>query len=163
MTDENLNIRIGTPDDVHEVMGLCIMAVEENAFLDATKLRLLNEIWPALNQDHGIVGAIGPETGEIQGIIVLRIGTLYYSEQLCIEEKVCFVRPEFRSAKGGRARKLCEFGKYVSDTLKLPLNIGVLSNNRTAGKVRMYERIFGPPVGAFFLYGAETLGHKVIA
>lgn len=163
LMDDNLQIRLGTPDDVHEVMKLAIAAVEENAFLDATAVRLLQEVWPALNLDKGLIGLIGPPSGEIEGMLVLRIGTLYYSEMLCIEEKVCYVKPEFRSARGGRARKLCEFGKSVSDTLKLPLSIGVLSNSRTAAKTRLYERIFGPQAGAFFLYGAETLGHKVIA
>jgi hypothetical protein len=162
MEQDNLQIRIGTPDDVHEVMKLAIAAVEENAFLDATKEKLLYEVWPALNQDRGIIGLIGPPNGAIEGMLVLRVGTLYYSEQLVIEEKVCYVKPEFRSAKGGRARKLCEFGKEVSRALNLPITIGVLSNQRTAAKMKMYERIFGPPAGCFFLWGAETIGHKVL-
>ena len=29
-------------------------------------------------------------------------------------------------------------------------------NSRTEAKVRMYERQFGKPSGAFFLYGAKT-------
>lgn len=159
--DDNLQIRIGTPDDLHEIMSMAMSAVEENAFLDAVKLRLLQEVWPALNQDHGLIGIIGPPSGQVEGMLVLRVGTLYYTDLPCIEEKLCFVKPEFRSARGGRARRLCEFGKQVSDRLGMPLVIGVLSNTRTAGKVRMYERIFGAPAGAFFLYGAETVGHKV--
>ena len=34
--------------------------------------------------------------------------------------------------------------------------IGVLSNHRTEAKVRLYERQFGKPSGAFFLYNART-------
>jgi hypothetical protein len=158
MTDE-VSIRIATPDDLKPVMDLAIMAAEENGFLDASVTRLLNDVWPALNQDHGLVGVVGDP---IEGMVVLRIGTLYYSDQVCIDEKVIYVKPEFRAAKGGRAKKLCEFSKHTSDTLGLPLCVGVLSNTRTAAKVRMYERIFGPPAGAFFLYGAVTRGHKLV-
>jgi hypothetical protein len=34
--------------------------------------------------------------------------------------------------------------------------IGVLSNHRTEGKVKLYGRIFGDSAGAFFLYNAKT-------
>jgi hypothetical protein len=51
---------------------------------------------------------------------------------------------------------LCDFSKKVSDELGMPLSIGVLSSDRTEGKVRMYERIFGKPSGAYFLYGTRT-------
>jgi hypothetical protein len=157
---DDLSVRVATVDDLNPVMDLAILAAQENGFLDASIPRLLNDVWPALNQDRGLCGVIGND--KLEGMVVLRIGTLYYSEQVCIEEKVIFVREEFRAAKGGRAKKLCEFSKHASDVLKLPLIIGVLSNTRTAAKVRMYERIFGPAAGAFFLYGAETVGHKVI-
>jgi len=148
MTDD-LQIRLATPEDLHPVMALAIMAAEENGFLDSSPARLLNDVWPALNQDHGLCAVIGPSQGTIEGIMVLRIGTLYYSEQVCIDEKVIYIHPDYRSAKGGRAAKLCEFGKHTADVLGLPLCVGVLSNTRTAAKVRMYERIFGPAAGAF--------------
>jgi hypothetical protein len=158
---DDLQIRLATADDLKAVMDLAIMAAEENGFLDASVPRLLNDVWPALNQDKGLCGVIGHGRA-IEGMVVLRIGTLYYSDQACIEEKVIYVHPEFRAAKGGRAKRLCEFGKHVSDMLGLPLVIGVLSNTRTAAKVKMYERIFGEPAGAFFLYGAQTVGHKLV-
>jgi hypothetical protein len=67
-----------------------------------------------------------------------------------------FVHPDYRAAKGGRARKLVEFAKKVSEKLEMPLMIGVLSNSRTDAKTRLYERQFGNPAGAFFLYGMKT-------
>ena len=81
---------------------------------------------------------------------------MWYSDDEILEERAVFIHPDFRAAKGGRARKLCEFSKQVSDELGIPLTIGVMSSQRTAGKVRMYERIFGPPSGAYFLYGTRT-------
>jgi hypothetical protein len=79
-----------------------------------------------------------------------------------IEEKALFLYPEFRSAKGARARKLVEYSKHCADQLGMPLIMGILSNTRTAGKVRLYQRLFGEPTGAFFLYGAKAEpGHAV--
>jgi hypothetical protein len=154
---EDLVIRVGTPQDVDVVMEIAMMACEENGFVQPSPQRLLTDIWPALNLDEGVMGLIGPRgTSEVQGVVLLRIGHMWYSEQRAIEEKAVFIRPEYRSAKGGRARKLCEFSKQVADELELPLIIGVLSNQRTSGKVRMYQRIFGEPSGAFFLYKAKT-------
>lgn len=161
MTDENLEVRLATTADMDEVMKLAITASRENGFLEASAVRLATEIWPALNQDHGLCAVIGPPGGAIEGLVLLRIGEMWYSDQIVVEEKAVFVYPEFRSAKGGRARKLCDFSKHVADTLQLPLLIGVLSNTRTMGKVRLYTRLFGEPAGAFFLYRARTVGHEV--
>jgi hypothetical protein len=85
---------------------------------------------------------------------------MWYSDNLVLEEKAIFIHPEYRSARGGRARRLCEFSKHAADTLNIPLIIGVLSNHRTEAKVRLYERQFGKPSGAFFLYNATTGGWK---
>ena len=164
MTDKassnDLHIRVGVPEDIDEIMVIAVQAAEENGFLEANPRKLAEEIYPALCQDHGIVGLIGRKDEAIEGIVVLRIGTMWYSDTPVVEEKAIFIHPDYRSAKGGRATRLCEFSKKVSDTLGIPLIIGVLSNNRTAAKVRMYERQFGKPSGAFFLYGARTGDHS---
>ena len=160
---DNFGVRIGTPDDVHPMMDLAMQACDENGFVDPNPQKLLAEIWPALNLENGIVGIIQDEGGSLEGAILLRVGAMWYSDAQVVEDRAIFVHPNFRSAKGGRAKRLCEFSKKVADTLSLPLMIGVLSNHRTAGKIRMYQRIFGEPSGAFFLYGAKTGQYKEAA
>lgn len=155
MADE-LKVWVGNPEDVDDIMELALAACGENGFVEPNPMKLLGEIWPALNRDRGIVGVVGVPGHKPQGAILLRIGNIWYSDAEILEERAVFIHPDYRSAKGGRARKLCEFGKKVSDELGIPLTIGVLSNHRTAGKVRMYERIFGKPSGAYFLYGVRT-------
>ena len=160
---DDIAIRLASDDEVHDVMKLALMAAEENGFLDATAELLLQTVYPSLlgaQHSNGLCGVIG-EPGKLEAFVVLRIGTMYYSPQLCVEEKVVYVHPDFRAAKGGRARKLCEFSKYVAEKMDLPLLIGICSSNRTAAKVKLYERIFGPPAGAYWLYRTQTGGHTV--
>jgi len=156
MTDIDLGVRIGGPADVDKVMQLALRASSENGFVTPSPQRLLQEIWPALNLDRGLLGVIDGDDEHLEGAVLLRIGSMWYSDDNVLEEKAIFIHPDYRSAKGGRARRLCQFSKQVADNLGMPLIIGVLSNHRTAAKVRLYERQFGKPTGAFFLYGATT-------
>ena len=159
MIEPELQIRLATTDDLDEIMRLAIMAAEDNGFLDFSPDLLAMEVWPALNLDHGIMPVIGPPGGEIQGFVLLRIGTMYYSYTKVLEEKCLWVHPDYRTAKGGRARRLLEFTKKCADTLRMPLIIGIISTNRAKGKEALYRRAFGEPTGAYFLYGAECGTH----
>jgi len=152
---EDLGVRVATPDEVHDVMAGAMEACAENGFVNVNQVKLLGQIWDALNLQNGIVGVIG-EPGKLEGGILLRVTEMWYSDDRILEEKALFIHPEYRNAKGGRARRLCEFAKRAADNLEIPLLIGVLSNNRTVAKIRMYERQFGEPSGAFFLYNGRT-------
>jgi GNAT superfamily N-acetyltransferase len=160
MTEE-LKIRTGTPEDIYEMMDLALMACAENGFVNPDKTKLMTELWQALNLNYGMIGIIGKENGPIEGAILLRIGPMWYSHDMVVEEKAIFIHPDHRGAKEGRARRLVEFAKKAADDLGIPLLIGVLSNKRTEGKIRLYERQLGKPSGAFFLYGARTGEHSV--
>lgn len=149
-------VRVGTPDDVHGAMELAIMGGAENGIIRASPEKLLNDIWPALNLDWGIVGIVGELGQKLEGLVILRITTPWYGDDPVLEERAIFVHPEYRSAKGGRAARLCEFSMKTADRLGLPLIIGILSSQRTAAKVRMYTRFFGEPAGAFWIYGTRT-------
>ena len=157
---EDLKIRLATPRDEMPLLDLALRAWEENGIKNVDPEKMLGMIRPALYLWQGLCGIIGDD--KIEGAVLLRISQLWYSDDWILEEKAIFVDPEYRSAKGGRARKLCEFSKRVADELNIPLLIGVLSNTRTEAKVRLYERQFGPPAGAFFLYNAHT-GHEIAA
>jgi hypothetical protein len=134
---EGLRIRAGRPEDLDEIMQIATLACDENGFLNPNPAKLAAEIYPALCFNYGIVGLIGKPNDKIEGVVLLRIGTMWYADDYVVEEKAIF-------------------SKRVADTLGIPLIIGVLSNSRTEAKVRMYERQFGKPSGAFFLYGAKT-------
>ena len=151
-----LQVRTGTPDDVHPMMALALAACEENGLTNPNPVKLLQEIWASLNLHHGIVGIIGEPGEQIEAAILMRIEALWYSDDLSVIERAVFVHPDYRSAKGGRAARLCDFAKSVQKQLDMPLLIGILSSQRTAAKVKLYERQFGEPSGAYWLYGGTT-------
>jgi hypothetical protein len=157
--EEDPVVRVGTPNDFKDVMDLALMGSAENGFVRPDARKLANEVWPALNQHFGIMGVIGaPDKPE--GAVLLRIQQLWYSADWIVEERAIFVHPDFRAAKGKRARKLIQFSKEFSEKMNLPLLIGVLSNQRTQGKIRLYTRMFGEPSGAYWLSGGETRGQE---
>jgi GNAT superfamily N-acetyltransferase len=154
--EREVTVRIGTLDDLDEMMKIAMAASYENGFVEPDPGKLLDAIYPSLMLHAGVVGIIGEPGGRIEGAILLRMGTLWYSDAPTLEEKAIYVDPEFRGAKVGRARLLAEFAKKYAEGLDIPLTIGVLSNTRTAGKIKLYERIFGQPAGVYFLYNAHT-------
>lgn len=153
---DEVAVRIGVEVDFNSMMDLAIAATKENAVVPPDINKMANTIWGALIRKTGIVGVIGPVGGKLEGAVLLSMGEMWYSKEMILEEKAIFVDPEYRSAKGGRARKLAEFAKMTATELEIPLAIGVLSSSRTEAKIRLYERVFGEPAGVYFLYGAKT-------
>jgi hypothetical protein len=150
--ETEVKVRLGTPDEVDEVMRLALLGADENGFLTPNPAKILNDVWAALNLEAGAVGVIG-ELGEpLEGAVLLRAGPLWYSDDTVIDERAIYVDRDYREAKGGRGRKLVEFSEFMSDRLGLPLCIGVLSTIRTAAKLKMYSRLLGPQGGAYWIY-----------
>jgi len=149
--------RLGTPDDVDRMMTLTMTASDENSFIQPSPRKILQDVYPALHKDRGMVWIIGPDEGPLEAAALLRITELWYSEDLVLEERGIYVHPHYRHKKGRRAHMLIDACKASAQQLGLPLLIGVLSNQRTEGKIRLYERQLGmPQAGAFFLFNAKT-------
>ena len=153
---DDLKIRLGTTEDMDEIMQLAIAAAKENGLLEANPGLLARTIWPKLNLQTGLIGCIGKPSGKIEGMVVLQVGKLFYSDETCLEELVLYVHPDFRSAKGGRAHKLVEFSKSSAEKLGIPLLIGVLSSAQTESKCRLYTRVLGPASGMYWIHGRKT-------
>ncbi len=151
---EQINVRVGTPEDLDGIMEIARLIHDEIGITALDPQKILPEIWAALNLDRGIMGVIGEPGAEPEGAILPRFGKLFYSDEDVLEDKGLFVRPDFRKAKGGRGRILCEFAKQAADDLGLPLLIGywMSGTEEDDGKRRLYERQFGEPAGQFFLY-----------
>lgn len=146
-------VRAARPEDFPAIMELCRKLYEENGITDVAWHRVEAVVVNGINGRAATLGVIGP-CENLGGMILLRFSETWYSEKLVLEELYNFVPPGHRNTHN--ARILLEFAKSCSDRLEIPLLIGVLSQNRTRAKVRLYERMFGQPAGAFFLYGAQT-------
>jgi hypothetical protein len=149
-------VRVGTPADIHPMMDLALAACEENGLIRPNPIKLLNEIWSSLNLHHGVVGIVGEPGKPIEAAVLLRAESMWYSDDLILNERAVFVAEQFRAARGGRARLLVEFAKTAADKLGIPLIIGIMSDQRTEGKVRLYERQMGKSSGAYWIYNGKT-------
>ena len=156
--DPEVIVRIGTPEDIHSCMDLALANAIESGVSAPNKVKILHEIWTALNLQHGIVGVIGEPGHAIEAGIILRVEPMWYTDddKFHLVERSVFVHPDFRSAKGGRASKLIDFAMATSKRLDIPLMIGVSSTQQTEAKVRLYKRKLGEPNGAFWIYNGAT-------
>ena len=147
-------VRLATPRDEPVLMNLCRSLYEENGLADImSEDRVRAMMHRAFNREGGIIGVIG-EPGRIEASISLAIGQLWYSSEWFLEELYNYVLPQYR--RSSNARDLLTFSKRCSDATGIPLIIGVMSNDRTEAKMKLYERQFGRPAGGFFVHGRKT-------
>ena len=150
------NVRYATPADVDGMMKLGVLAAEENGVGDTNIRKLLEIVWRGVTRQKAIAGVIEGPDGMIEAATLLLVEEQGHSRDPVLVEQTVYVHPDFRSARGGRAAKLVEFNKGIADKMGIPLLIGILSNDRTAAKIRLYERMLGKPSGAYWLYGGRT-------
>ena len=144
-------VRAAVPEDFENIMELCEQIYEENGAVNVDWGIVENKIIQGVNGVNSCVGVIG---NPIQGMIYLQFSSLWYSNDLVLEELFLYVPKEYRNTRNAQA--LLEFAKDCSDRLNVPLLIGIISNQRTAAKIRLYERLLGPMSGAFFLFNGKT-------
>lgn len=148
-------VKIAAPEDEEEIMELCRQLHEENAMFAMNDAKVRAMLRRAFDRQGGILGKIG-ETS-IEGVVYLSMGTAWYSDDPYLEEVFLYVRPECRRSKN--AIMLMQFAKWCADSANISLLIGVLSTQRTQGKVRLYQREFSQPAGNFFLYNGNATPH----
>ena len=85
-----------------------------------------------------------------QGVLAVRKGTLWYTQQEVVADIVFFIRKEFR--KGRRAAELLECAKQYGKALKLPLYMGTTSGHDPDGLVKLYERAGFKTIGNRFIF-----------
>lgn len=142
-------VRIADGRDEEELMSLCRQLYQENALFSMSDDKVRAMLRKAFNREGGILGVIG-KPGSFEAMIYMLVSTFWYSDEPVLEELFTYVRPEHRKSKN--AIELMDFAKWCAESSNFPLLIGVMSNERTAGKVRLYQRKLGEPIGAFFFY-----------
>ena len=150
-------VRIATPADERAVFDLFMMAADENAMAPVAADKVIAAIRLATERRGAVIGVTEGDH-ELAGAVMLGMAPFWYSNDWHVEEFLNFVRPEYRKGARSDARHLIQFAKWWSDTIGIPLLMGVLTHTRTEGKVRLYRRML-PYKGALFLYeGASANG-----
>jgi len=102
---------------------------------------------------RGIIGVIGQHR-YLEGVIILVLSPLWYSDTIAMQDCVNFVREECRQSN--HAKALISYSKHMTDEIRkghpeFKMMVGVVSTKRTMPKVRLYRRQMAE-VGSFFLY-----------
>lgn len=145
-------VRRATLADEEELMELCRELHKENGLFSMNESFVRQALRMAFMEHGGIIGLIG-DPGKIEAAIYIKFGTFWYSDQFHLEELFNYVRPQYR--KSTNAKDLINFAKRCAEELNLPLVIGVITNDRTEAKVRLYKRQLHNTAGAFFVYNSK--------
>lgn len=146
-------VRLAVEDDIPALLNIGREMHAENGIMPLSERMANGMILNAIRKHGAIGGVIGP-VGTVEAAILLRISQMWYSEDFHLEDYLCYVRPQYR--RSTRAKALIEFAKKAAVDLKVPLLIGIASNDRTEAKIRLYRRQLGPQAGALFLYNGKT-------
>ena len=83
--ESEVHVRTGTPEDEDSILKLARIITEENAVFKMSDSKIRALIRPSLYLDGGIVGLIGKRDA-LEGLIILRVSTYWYSETKFLEE-----------------------------------------------------------------------------
>jgi hypothetical protein len=142
------------PVDRDEVTRLCIEDRLENPQFSFSRPKIEAMVSRILDNGEGVIGLIR-RNNEIEAIMLMQISQMWFSDEWCLEEVLNFVRPQYR--RSTNAKDMIQFAKRCSDELGIPLVIGVVSNERTAAKIQLYERQLGKSCGGFFMYSKKPI------
>ena len=141
-------VRFAQQDDEEEIMTMCERLHGENGLFPLVPDKVRQVLRRAFDREGGILGVVG-EAGRIEGSICLTLDQFWYSDDWFLNERWNYVLPEYR--RSTNAKDMIKFAQMTADEIKVPLIIGVLSNERTEAKVELYKRSLGKPAGAFWV------------
>lgn len=159
--DEPSPVRFADPCDYDELLAMCSRLWAENGLFEVSETKVRQMLDGHYERKGGIIGVIG-DPGHLEGAVSLAMSQMWYSEQWLLQEKFCFVLPEFR--RSTNARHLIQFAQKCAVDIGVPLIMGIISNERTEAKVRLYCRQFGgKPTGAYFMSNPVGQGSDACA
>lgn len=156
-------VRLAVKAEEEEIMEMCREIHSENGMVAMSEGKVRGMLNKAFNKEGGIIGVIG-NPGALEAIIMIVMTKQWSSDDDHLEELFAYVRRPFRTKYNGtdtiripHAEALVNFAKKCSDEIGIPLVIGIITNKRTAGKVRLYRSILGYPAGAYFVVNAKWI------
>lgn len=153
-------VRSAVPADYQEIWRLFLQGHRENGLFSLAPEKVqwfMNRVLhpetipPGDTGVRGAIGVIGVP-GQLEGLVFVTIGTYWYSYDKHIEEFIVYVDPECR--RSDHAQSLIQWMKDQVEITGLPLMTGIISNERTEAKCRLYRRML-PKIGEFFFLGPK--------
>lgn len=153
-------VRIAKAEDHQEIWRLFLQGFRENGLFplaaDKVEWFINRAIHPEMIMDwdtgpRGAIGVIG-SVGALEAIVFVTIGEYWYTRAKHIEEFLVLTDPECR--KSAHAHALHEWMRQQVELTNLPLVTGIMSNERTEAKCRLYRRTF-QKIGEFFYLGPK--------
>lgn len=150
-------VRAATMKDYQECLRLFLQSHNENGLFalapDKLHWMLVRFLAPENIPDddtglRGIIGVIGKE-GALEALCGVCISDLWYTYEKHLADFLVFVDPEYRITD--HAKVLINWMKQQADIIGIPLMSGVVSNQRTEAKCRLFRRMV-PKVGELFFY-----------
>jgi hypothetical protein len=117
------------------------------------------------NPDHeprGIIGVIGEPGGPprtLEAVVLLGVGSYWYTRTIHLEEYIMFVDPAHRKGKH-HAHSLIEWQKWQAEINGMQLVTGILSNDLSYQKCRLLSRQLHR-AGQFFTWPANYESDKL--
>ncbi len=156
-------VRLASNAEEEEIMEMCREIHAENGLVSMAEDKVRAMLHKAFNKEGGIIGVIG-KPGSLEAIIMIVMTSFWSSDDTHLEELFAYVRRPFRTKFNGadtikmpHAEALVNFAKKCSDDIGVPLVIGIITNKRMAGKVRLYRSILGYPAGAYFVINPQWI------
>jgi GNAT superfamily N-acetyltransferase len=143
------DVRLASPEDLPGIIELMRSACREDAQHEMNESKVLAVVMRYYNKQGAMLAVIG-DVGNPVAYCLSIIDPVWYSDEWQLLELSLYVSESYR--KSTYAKQLMRFMKQASEGLKLDLTIGVFSHERTKAKIRLYERQFSSPVGAYFCY-----------
>jgi hypothetical protein len=157
MTQTPSVIRPATPFDAPEIWRLFLQLHRENGIFTLDPMKVTSFMDRALHPERiqpwdtgprAKIAVIGPQ-GRLEAVVFVLISTFWYSSDFHLEELLVFVDSECRKSR--HAVTCIDWMKSLSKELGIPLITGIISKEKTAAKIRLYDRHL-PRVGAFYLF-----------
>lgn len=148
-------VETAVPADAPALLALLKLMHAETGMAPLDDLRVRQMIWRGVTQQEAVIGVIrGKGPRHIEGSIGLFTDRLWYSARDHLADFWNFVAEPHR--KSTHAKNLIEFAKWAALTVDRPLVMSMMANERTAAKLRLYERQL-PKAGALFVFNAPEI------
>lgn len=151
VTSPHSDVRMAAPADRERLWELMLQLHGENGLFSVSKSKVDVMLDRFYAREGALIGVIGDE-GDPVAAIYLEITQPVYSDDWLLIEQYSFVAPDHRRTT--YARQLISYAKAAADTLALPLQVGILSNQRTEAKLRLYDQVL-KRAGGFYIHGLE--------